>query len=177
MTKQKKNLTLPWILALVLAAAVLLVLGASVLTGDPMPLGFGAASVLSGSMEPELSVGDLLLVVAVDDYRVGDVIVYRTGKTPVTHRIVSIGDSEVVTKGDANNTPDTPISREQILGKVVLAIPCAGYVVNVIKTPAGTLAVALLALWLLAGSFRGEKKETARQLKEEIERLKQETDS
>lgn len=156
-------------------------INASRLTGDsvPMPFGVGAAVVLSGSMEPELSVGDLLIVRERDSYEVGDVVVYQTGRTAVTHRIVSIEGDEVIAKGDANNVEDDPITRAQIKGAVVCAIPLAGRVANAIKSPLGTLCILALAVLLLERSFHVDKqkdKDELAAIKAEIERLKQQND-
>ena len=154
-------------------------INASRLAGNsvPMPFGVGAAVVLSGSMEPELSVGDLLIVRESAYYEVGDVIVFQDGKTAVTHRIVSISDDEVITRGDANNADDSPIVKSQIKGEVVMAIPLVGYVVNAIKSPLGTLCILAFAIFFLERSFRTEKEKDNRRLEEikaEIEKIKQE---
>jgi signal peptidase len=115
----------------------------------PMPFGVGAAVVLSGSMEPELSVGDLLIVLDSSSYEIGDVVVYQDGNIAVTHRIVRFSDEEeIVTQGDANNTEDDPISVEAIKGEVVAVIPFIGYVINAIKTP-----IVTIVFWLLLCSF------------------------
>ena len=156
-------------------------INASRLAGDtvPMPFGVGAAVVLSGSMEPELSAGDLLIVAERKDYNVGDVVVYQDGRMAVTHRIISISEDEVITRGDANNIEDDPIAPTQIKGEVVLAIPFLGYAVNIIKTPLGTLCILALAVFLLERSFHMEKAKDTEELekiKAEIERLKQEQD-
>ncbi|MBR7122423.1 MAG: signal peptidase I [Oscillospiraceae bacterium] len=152
-------------------------INASRIAGDaiPMPLGVGAAVVLSGSMEPELSVGDLLIVAQRKNYHVGDVVVYQDGTLAVTHRIVTVTGDEVITQGDANNTPDRPITMKQLKGGVVLAIPFLGYAVNAIKTPLGTLCILALAIFLLERSFHAEKQKDAEELdaiRAEIERLK-----
>jgi signal peptidase len=143
----------------------------------PMPFGVGAAVVLSGSMEPELSVGDLLIVLDSSSYEIGDVVVYQDGNIAVTHRIVRFSDEEeIVTQGDANNTEDDPISVEAIKGEVVAVIPFIGYVINAIKTPIVTICILALAVFLLERSFRAEKKtdnEKLDSIKAEIERLKQ----
>ena len=146
----------------------------------PMPFGVGAAVVLSGSMEPEISVGDLLIVAERQSYELGDVVVYQDGSMAVTHRIVAISGDEVVTKGDANNIEDAPIAVEQIKGEVVAAIPLVGYAVNAIKTPIGTIGILALAIFLLNRSFRTEKQRDEEQLdaiRAEIEKLKQEQNS
>ena len=171
-----------------LVALVSLILGVNVYTliasriagnAVPMPFGVGAAVVLSGSMEPELSVGDLVIVAASNDYKVKDVIVFQEGRAGITHRIVSISGDEFVTRGDANNTEDSPISRAQIKGKVVLAIPFVGYAVDALKTPIGSLVILGLAIFLLEYSFLAKKQadeKTISSIKAEIEKLKQNND-
>ena len=98
----------------------------------------------------------------------------------VTHRIISISGDEVITKGDANNAPDDPITMSQIKGKVLFAIPLLGYLVDLIKTPVGTIVILGAAVLLLERSFRAEvdnDKKKLEKIKAEIERLKQEQNS
>lgn len=182
--KKKKRIRAVVRVTLLVIAALIVGLNvyginASRLAGNtvPMPFGVGAAVVLSGSMEPELSVGDLLIVVSCDSYELRDVIVYQDGQTAITHRIVSISDNGIVTRGDANNVDDDPITFEQIKGKVAFSIPFVGYLVNMIKTPLGTVVILGLAVFLLERSFRAQKEDDKRRLddvKAEIEKLKQE---
>ena len=142
-----------------------------------MPLGFGLTVVLSGSMEPALSVGDMLVVAPQESYEVEDVVVFQTGRSAVVHRIISINEEGVITRGDANNTEDEPIALESIKGKVIIVIPFVGYIVNLIKTPIGTIILLGLAVWLLEGSFKKDKKQNDAELdaiRAEIERLKNE---
>ena len=179
----KKVKTLIRITILVIISALIGVsiyaTNAARLNGDalPMPLGFGMTVVLSGSMEPELSVGDLLIVVKSDDYSEGDVIVFQKSRSAVVHRIMSIDGDSIITQGDANNTPDEPISHSNIKGKVLLAVPIVGYVINLINTPIGTIILLGLAIWLLEGSFKKDKKDKTDELdsiRAEIEKLKKE---
>ena len=140
-----------------------------------MPFGFGMTVVLSGSMEPELSVDDLLIVAAKDSYEVGDVVVFQTQRTAVVHRIIAINGDEVITRGDANTADDEPITMANIKGKVVCAIPFVGYIVHLIKTPLGTLLLLGLAFWLLEASFKKDKAQKNAELdaiRQEIEALK-----
>lgn len=185
-TKEKKKQVLKTVLRITLLVLAALVVGTNVyllnasrLAGDavPMPFGIGSAVVLSGSMEPEISVGDLLIIYESKNYEVGDVVVYQSGRIAVTHRIVSISGDEVITRGDANNAEDEPITLERIKGKVVMIIPCVGYLVNIIKTPLGTFSIIALAVLLLERSFRVEKEKDDQQLKDikaEIEKMKRE---
>ncbi|MBQ9978602.1 MAG: signal peptidase I [Clostridia bacterium] len=179
----KKVKTIIRIVILTLIAALVGVsiysINAARLNGNslPMPLGFGLTVVLSGSMEPALSVGDMLVVAPQESYEVEDVVVFQTGRSAVVHRIISITKEGVITRGDANNTDDEPIALESIKGKVIIVIPFVGYIVNLIKTPIGTIILLGLAVWLLEGSFKKDKKQNDAELdaiRAEIERLKYE---
>ncbi|MCX8142533.1 MAG: signal peptidase I [Candidatus Nezhaarchaeota archaeon] len=87
---------------------------------------FGVAIVFSGSMEPTLSRGDLVLYANLD-YSPGDIIVYcKTPSYAVVHRFVEVSpwNGEVIfTKGDANDVYDPPVHRGMVRGKVLLAVP------------------------------------------------------
>ena len=142
----------------------------------PMPFGIGAAVVLSGSMEPVINVDDLVIVVKTDNYEVGDIIVFQEGRIAITHRIVEINDEYVITRGEANNTNDTPLSYEQIKGKVIMVIPYVGYVIHKIQTPLGTFLIFGLAIILFELSFINKKEQDNNELEEikrEIQELKE----
>lgn len=146
----------------------------------PMPFGYGMAVVLSGSMEPELSVDDVIIIHKTNDYIVGDTVVYQSGTTPVVHEIISIDGETVITKGTANNTADDPITMDMIKGEVVGNIPNGGAVVRAVKTPAGVIIILAIAFCLLEMSYRKEKKKDDDDLeliKAEIRRLKAETEA
>ena len=140
----------------------------------PMPFGIGASVVLSGSMEPALSVGDLLIVRARDSYEIDDIVVYQSGNTPVVHRVVSISDQTVITRGDANNVNDEPFATTALKGEVIAAIPLVGYVVLALKTPIAVVMMLAVAVLLVEGSFRSlksEKEAEQEKLKAEIRAL------
>ena len=93
--------------------------------------------VISGSMEPVLYRGDLLIIQAraAEDIHLSDIVVYQdttyhtTG--PIVHRIIEIretdGEYEYVTKGDNNSVPDRGVrTYDEILGVVVARIPWVG---------------------------------------------------
>lgn len=157
-------------------------LNASRLAGNqvPMPFGYGASVVLSGSMEPTLSVGDLLILKEETAYFEGDMVVYQSGKLAVVHRVVSINGETAITRGDANNVNDEPIPVTAIKGKVISAIPNVGRLVWAIKSPIGLIITVALAVLLVEGSYRQEKKEKdnqQEQLKAEIRKLMEELES
>lgn len=143
----------------------------------PMPFGYGAAVVLSGSMEPEFSKGDLIVVKATDDFDLNDIVVFESDNSLVVHRIVGMGKDKVVTKGDANNVEDEPIAREAVLGKVLFWIPYLGTFVGFLKTPVGIIIVIAAAILLIEiPHFREVKKddEEMQAIIDEIKRLKDE---
>ena len=143
----------------------------------PMPFGYGAAVVLSGSMEPTFSKDDLILVKKTDNIAIGDIVVYQSNNSLVVHRVVSIDDDVVITKGDANNIEDSSFDKSAIKGVVVGSIPGLGIIVNAIKTPTGTVVVLLCAFLLIELSFRKQKESDDKRIEEikaEIRRLKEE---
>lgn len=142
----------------------------------PMPFGVGAAVVLSGSMEPALSVDDLIVVTSQERYDLDDVVVYQSGSSLVVHRIIEISDGFVTTKGDANNAPDEPVELALIKGKVVYHVKNVGNFVRLIKSPMVSFPMMGLAIFLLERSFRKDKqKEDDRNqsMEEEIRRLRE----
>jgi len=140
----------------------------------PMPLGFATSVVLSGSMEPELQVNDMIIVIARDSYEVGDVVVYQSYGTLIVHRIISIDGESVVTQGDANQTADPAIKLSDIKGEVVASLPYVGLILTFIRSPLGIILILGAAFFLMERSFRKEKQESMdelEQIKEEIRRL------
>lgn len=143
----------------------------------PMPFGTGAAVVLSGSMEPTLSRGDLIFVRQTDTLKPGDIVVYQSGSSLIVHRLCCVTGNTAVTQGDANNTPDTPISIQQIKGVVCVSVPYVGTVLEFLKTPVGIAAVLVLSFALVELSFHREKQQDVQDVeavKTEIRRLKDE---
>lgn len=115
----------------------------------PKIFGFGQVIVISGSMEPAISAGDLLVIREQAQYQVNDVVTYQWGNSLCTHRIVSIEGDQMITKGDANNTTDEPTAMNLINGKVVFTIPGFGNFILFLKTPFGLLLIAATAILLV----------------------------
>lgn len=107
--------------------------------------------VMSGSMEPSLRPGDLLVV---EGYRsrppdVGDVVVYRSRRygRMVVHRVVSVDRSRenvtLFTKGDAVEYADgEPVDMSDVLGSV--------------RWRVGWLGLPSYFLWRALGRLKGE---------------------
>ena len=189
-SKEEKNNRHNSIATSIIRRVILVILGlivginaylanAKTLTGNqmPMPFGYGAAVVLSGSMEPVLSKGDLIIVQEKESYKVGDVVVFQSGKSLIVHRIIKIDDKKVITQGDANNVADPEFDTQFIKGKEVFRIPYIGVLVDIIKTPTGTIVILILAFWMVEYSFRKQKNEDSKkqeEIKAEIRKLKEE---
>lgn len=139
------------VLALLLACNIY-TLAARMLFGQLQPtvFGYSTAVVISGSMAQTIEVNDMVVIHRQDTYRTGDIITFESDDTLVTHRIVGITDGGFTTKGDANNTEDRlPVSRDRIVGKVILIIPGIGSLIDFCRTPLGMLCLVLMGLLLL----------------------------
>lgn len=122
----KKESTLSWVGFLTVCILLLLLF-----TGS---FGFHPSVVGSGSMRPAIEVGDVVIVkkVSPDEIRVGDVIQYWESHYTVTHRVVDVqhnGNQKIfITKGDANDVVDEPVTDDRVVGKVVFVIPKIGLI-------------------------------------------------
>jgi signal peptidase len=110
--------------------------------------------ILSGSMEPTVSPGDVVIVDASAPIAVGDVITFDDGNTvTTTHRVVGIEDGQYITQGDANQYVDTQrVAPGEVLGRVTLTIPYIGHVILWVNTPVGYVGLVLAPLVLLVAS-------------------------
>ena len=134
----------------VLVAVNLYTFAARKITGEPQPTVFGYASavVLSGSMEPAISVNDMVIIHKQQSYELQDVVMYEGEHSMITHRIVGTNEGAYITRGDANNTDDPAVPAEKVVGKVVLVIPKIGAVIGFLQTPLGMLLL-VLAVFLI----------------------------
>ena len=122
------------------------VMVAAVFTYLAPHFGWRVDAVLTGSMEPELKVGSLVVTCSVEpkDVELGDIITFRqntAGKNPISHRVIGIvgnSPSYFETKGDANGSPDPfKVSARNLIGKICFHIPSVGYFTEFLKTPLG----------------------------------------
>ncbi len=114
---------------------------------------FGAKPTVisSGSMQPALETGDMVLIehVELKDIEKGDIIQYEMGPIPTVHRVKDIkteenGEIFFITQGDANRKPDVePVKPEQIQGKVVFNIPKIGWIPLSMKILANRLGLQI----------------------------------
>lgn len=140
------------ILLAVIAANLWLGIQQSVLHRDPPELfGYSQLVVTSGSMEPEFSAGDVILIKEQDSYKLGDVVTFRdVSGALVTHRLVGRTQGQFITKGDANNVEDQELlPPERIVGGLVTYIPAVGQALLFLRTPLGLLLLVLVGFLLI----------------------------
>lgn len=137
--------------ALVAFAALALIVSAL-----PIPGNYQFLVVRSGSMEPTIKQGAVVVVKPSEAYQIGDIITFRgTFRTPkgeiipVSHRVAEIrvdqGEPFYTTKGDANDAADTrEVRHREVIGKVRLTIPYIGYGIETARTTYGFLALVII---------------------------------
>ncbi len=149
-----------------LGLAVTVPFGQTSILGDEF---FKVLIVRSGSMEPTIPVGSLIVAQKQNQYGVGEIVTFKAGGEFVTHRIVAHKAGQYTTQGDANASLDSPILPSSVIGKVSFALPYAGYVVNFVKTPLGfSLLIILPALFIVIQEILA----IGRELEREKERRK-----
>ena len=134
-------------LSFLVAIALVLVISIFPITGNIRFL-----TVLSGSMDPAIKTGSVVMIKPVKEYKIGEVVTFITNtknQQSVTHRIhdmkVEGGEVIYITKGDANNAPDQrELKKKDIIGKVLFSIPFFGYAVDFAKKPIGFALIIII---------------------------------
>ena len=134
-------------------------------------VGLRVFNVVSGSMEPKYSIGDLIYVKNVDpdSIKVGDTITFVLNEDLVvaTHNVIAVDKENTCfrTQGLANDAPDAaPVHFNNLIGKPAFSIPYLGYVSAYIQSPPGmyvaiALGVIVVLLVFLPDMFAKKKKE------------------
>ena len=188
-----------WILKLFNAVAIVLILASVfvllnvVLTPAgqvPQVLGYSVFRVMTGSMEPEIPEGSLLLVHKTDPntLEAGDVISFFSPDPTLegavnTHRVVrweeEAGSRRFYTKGDANGMEDSyPVDAAQVVGEVVFVSRGLGRLVTLLSNPLVFGAVILMmnlyrAVKIARDMARQEEEAAVRQALEEIKKKRE----
>jgi signal peptidase len=156
------------VVATLARGVVVTLLGLALWAAAPAVIGWQPTTVMTGSMEPRLTPGDVVVArpVTGDDVRMGKILLADDPDRPGhlrMHRYVDDGPHRtLVTKGDANPQRDsTPLQRPAVHGIAFLRVPWVGVPIVWIRTgqwgPVGALALAvvgLLALCAVDGSLR-----------------------
>ena len=114
-------------------------------------LGWDNGAIISGSMEPTIEVGSMVVTQPYTDSnepQIGDIITFaRPGLGVVCHRIVNLNPSGpgYITQGDANDNADLwVVQRKEIIGKVVFHVPYLGYTSDFVRSKYGFIFLILL---------------------------------
>jgi signal peptidase len=139
---------------------LVVIVGAAVLV--PIAFQLRPYTVLSGSMEPAIATGDVVLTetIAPGRARVGDVVTFRDPSRErrlITHRVRSIriarGVAEVVTRGDANQAPERwTVAADGRIGRVVYKVPRVGRLAAAGGTPPGRILLIVVPAVILGAA-------------------------
>lgn len=138
---------------------VVLVLGIGALAFLYVSPDYNLYFVRSGSMTPNIKIGDLVISGPIGGpltpgIEVGTVVTYelRPGER-VTHRVIAIGDDQVMTtKGDNSESADpAPVKQSQVTGIYLMKIPSLGYLTSFIRTKTGWYLAIILPAMVLVG--------------------------
>ena len=133
-------------------ALIILLMTAAALTFLAPRFGWSVDAVFSGSMEPELKVGSVVVTrpVEPEEIRAGDIITFSSplNERLTSHRVIAVEQGSSIhflTNGDANKDADPfVVPAQNVVGKVCLHLPYFGYVTQFVKTPFGLLLTICL---------------------------------
>ena len=150
---------LRWSARAALAGVAGVAAGLLLAAGAPLLFGYHSFTVMSGSMEPAIATGDVVVnrPIAPLEARVGDVVTFSDPHTRgrlVTHRLRRVQvrgrTAQMVTKGDANNTVERwTVAADGRIGRVDFRVPKLGYALALIHTRYGQLLLVGIPALLL----------------------------
>lgn len=119
--------------------------------------GYSTFEVQTGSMADTINPGDWIVVKITKDVELEDIITYSHDGEFITHRVVERYKDSFVTKGDANNGKDDPISKNQVVGKVIKILPGFGIIRKTFFNPL-VLITLILTMYSIGFVLRSAKK-------------------
>ena len=133
--------------------------------------GHSVFEVQTGSMGEIIEPGDWIVVKYEKNIKLNDIVTFEHKGEYITHRVIEAYNGTYVTKGDANTAKDAPISKEQIVGKVVKIIPNFGILRKTIFNPIVLIAI-IITLFFLNQVFKKTTKEDLEKEKALKEKLR-----
>ena len=103
--------------------------------------GYALFEIKTASMSGEMEIGDWILVKVTNDVQLNDIITFEQDGAFITHRIIEQYKDTYVTKGDSNNAKDTPITKDQIVGKLLKVMPKFGIIKKTFFNPKVLIAL------------------------------------
>jgi signal peptidase len=149
------------ILIFIITTSCIIIFNAATHPGKtPSVFGYKTMSVITGSMEPKIKPGDLVIVSNIKDLssiKVGNIVTYKNKENIlITHRVEEINNKEgMITytmKGDANPVADVEaVAMSQLEGVYKAKIPYLGYVGMFVKTGIGMVSLIIIPMILILG--------------------------
>lgn len=133
--------------------------------------GHSVFEVQTGSMGEVIEPGDWIVVKYEKNIKLNDIVTFEHKGEYITHRVIEAYNGTYVTKGDANTAKDSPISKDQIVGKVIKVIPNFGIFRKTIFNPVVLIAI-IITLFLLNQVFKKPTKEEKEKEQKTLEKLK-----
>ncbi len=152
----------------------------SIINPDKIPEIFGIKNfiIVSGSMEPEIMIGDAIFIKEVDEEEIkeNDIISFKQNNEITTHRVIDIteenGTKYYTTKGDSNEIEDREkITYKQIEGKFLFKSSKYGAVIEILQNK--VILVVLIILFILNYLYSihiDDKKERRKEKRENLKR-------
>ena len=136
----------------------------------PDVFGIKTFTIISGSMEPNISINDLVIIKEVDksEIKEGDIISFKINNEIITHRVKNIetdenGETLYTTQGDANNIQDyNKIKFENIEGKYIGKIPKLGKITIVLQSKEKLIIIIILLIIIYVIEEKNNKKKIER---------------
>lgn len=123
--------------------------------------GFAFLVVTTGSMEPEINAGELIIIKEFDKYEIGDIVTFiDKDDFLVTHRIICLNEEKMITKGDNNNLLDEEVSLNNIKGKVIIHSKILGFfVLYLLKPLVFIYVITIIILNIIRSLWRDERED------------------
>ena len=116
--------------------------------------------VLTGSMEPTIKAGEMILIKEKDEYQLGDIVTYIDEDAYfITHRITQINGEECITQGDNNSLEDSKFNTKNIQGAVVFHSKVLGFFILYLLKPMAIIYLGSLLFVIFGDKYFKDNKE------------------
>lgn len=127
--------------------------------------GFSIFNISSGSMKETIQIDDIIIIKEENRLNKGDIITFFQDDQIITHRIIEIlDDGNFITKGDANNSKDSKVYKQNVIGKVVKIIPRGGVWIKVFSD-SKVITCICITLIFIGITIKNNKKEDTKKRK------------
>lgn len=155
---------------------IMLIAQAAINTNEiPSVAGIKTFVIISGSMEPYLEIGDIVIIKKCEQSEIkeGDIISFRSGESIITHRVNKIlrenSNIRYETKGDNNNISDKNyVKYEDVEGIMVQKIPRLGNVILLLKNKVVIIAILIIFYIMYIHNMNVEEKRLMRKEKRRV---------